>query len=221
MSEALSVFAKAPIPGGVKTRLQPALSQAQSAELHQAFVQDTWEAVRRRWPGAAHFYSDINWPGYRDLVGVDRVSLQRGADLGERMFHCFEDLHLQGYNRIVIIGSDSPTLPTEYLEQAFDALGATDAVLGPTEDGGYYAVGCRVPRAGMFEGVRWSNDQTLEQTEAAFRAVSLKSVRLPWWYDVDTVDDLTRLATDALLPPHTKDWFQRHAALIERLSGSV
>ena len=219
MSDALALFAKAPIPGRVKTRLQPTLCPQQSAELQHALVRDSWEKVQCLEAVAICLYSDVEWPGFVEFVGAERVRLQRGCDLGEKMFHCFEELHQRGHDRIVIIGSDSPTLPTEHIERAFDALHETDAVLGPAEDGGYYAVGCRRPRADMFEDVAWSSGETLIQTEAAFLRVGLRSLRLPLWYDVDTVRDLARLADDPLLRGHTKDWLERNAALVEAFSA--
>ena len=221
MSDALALFAKAPVPGRVKTRLQPALSPEQAAALHEAFVEDTWESLQRLGCKTLYLFSDIDGPRFRELAGPGRVSLQRGEDLGRKMLHCFEDLHAQGHDRIVIVGSDSPTLPRQYLDQAFDLLGEVDAALGPAEDGGYYAVGCRRPRSDMFDDVAWSSEETLLQTEAGFRRAGLRSARLPSWYDVDTPGDLVRLAADPRLPSHTKDWLGRHDALVAALKTTA
>ncbi len=219
MSDALALFAKAPIPGRVKTRLHPILSPQQSAELQDALVRDSWENVQSIEAVAIRLYSDVEWPGFVEFAGAERVRLQQGRDLGEKMFHCFEELHQRGHDRIVIIGSDSPTLPTEHIERGFEVLHETDAVLGPAEDGGYYAVGCHRPRADMFEDIAWSSRETLIQTEAAFLRVGLQSLRLPPWYDVDTVRDLARLAVDPLLRGHTKNWLERNEALVEACSA--
>lgn len=220
MSDALALFAKAPVPGRVKTRLQSALSPEQAATLHEAFVEDAWEGLQRLGRATVYLFSDIDWPRFRELAGAGRVSLQHGEDLGRKMLHCFEDLHAQGHDRVVIVGSDSPTLPGQYLDQAFDALGEVDAVLGPAEDGGYYAVGCCRPRSDMFDDVAWSSEETLLQTEAAFLRAGLRSVRLPSWYDVDTPGDLVRLAADPRLPAHTKDWLGRNDALVAALKST-
>ena len=85
-----------------------------------------------------------------------------------------------------------------------------DAVLGPSDDGGYYAVGCRRPLAGMFEGVTWSSGHTREQTEAALRRLGYSVQLLAPWYDIDTFDDLQRLAAEANLPPRTRAWLDKH-----------
>ena len=217
MPEAIALFARAPIPGRAKTRLCPPLSAAESAELQQAFVEDMWRRLQGV-PGAALFlYSDVAWQPYTELAGPARTALQQGADLGARMLHCFEELNRGGYERALIVGSDSPTVPAKYLRQGLDALAHTDAVLGPVEDGGYYAVGCRRPRSQMFEGVTWSVPTTLEEPERAFQRAGLSLQELPTWYDVDTVDDLRRLATDSQIPDSTRAWFARHPKLAAQL----
>ena len=221
MSDALVLFTKAPVPGRVKTRLQPALSPEQAAALHQAFVEDSWETLQCLGRESIRLFADIDWPRFRELAAPAGISLQRGKDLGRRMLHCFKDLHNEGHDRIVIVGSDSPTLPGEYLDQAFDQLDKVDAVLGPADDGGYYAVGCRCPRSDMFDRVALSSPQTLQQTETAFRRAGLRSVRLPSWYDIDTPRDLVRLAADPRLPKHTRDWLDRHNVLVEAMKSAV
>ena len=133
------------------------------------------------------------------------------------MLHCFEEFQARGHERVLIVGSDSPTLPSAYLEQGLERLCDTDAVLGPSEDGGYYAVGCRQVSPRMFEDVPWSTSSTRVETERAFRKEGLRYEALPEWYDVDTVKDLRRLAADLDIPstemlaPRTKAWFKRNA----------
>ena len=109
---------------------------------------------------------------------------------------------------MLIVGADSPTLPPAYLRMGFELLTQVDAVLGPTEDGGYYAVGCRRPHPEMFSGVEWSTDRTFEQTEAAFDRAGFSFARLPVWYDIDTSEDLRRLAREPDLPINTRRWLE-------------
>ena len=213
MSNAIALFAKAPIPGAVKTRLQPHLSAEQAAALHLAFVQDTWAMLNSIEGVTVHFYSDHEWPAFRDLAGPERLGLQRGADLGEKMLHCFEDLSQQGHDRKLIVGSDSPTLPPENLRAGLEVLREVDAVLGPCEDGGYYAVGCCSSQAGMFDEVSWSSSSTLAETEGAFARVGLASRRLPAWYDVDTIENLRRLVSEGDLSEHTRRWIDQNPGL--------
>ncbi len=210
--EALALFAKTPIPGNVKTRLQPLLSPAEAAGLYQAFAADAWSKLQQLTPASLYLYSDTASEAYSEWAG-EHGRLQRGDDLGDRMAECFADLHRAGHQRILIVGSDSPSLPLDYLRKAFVMLRECDAVVGPAEDGGYYAVGCRQPHPQMFDRVTWSSPRTREQTEAAFRRVGYSLRLLPQWHDVDTFDDLRRLAAEPYLPPHTRAWLDNHAHL--------
>ena len=210
MSNAIALFAKAPIPGCVKTRLQPHLTAEQSAALHLAFVQDSWASLRSMEGVTLYLYADQQWPGFRKLAGPSRVGLQRGADLGEKMLNCFEELSQQGYARMLIVGSDSPTLPPDYPRAGLELLGGVDAVLGPSEDGGYYAVGCRSAKPGMFQDVSWSAASTLTETEQAFERAGFISKRLPSWYDIDTIEDLRQLVSAGDLPEHTARWLREN-----------
>jgi rSAM/selenodomain-associated transferase 1 len=214
MPDALVLFAKTPLPGRVKTRLTPPLSPEQAAEFHWACVCDTWEKIERVAVTSRYFYSDNTWEEGASPAGPEQRALQRGADLGDRMFNCFLELRARGHNRVLIIGSDSPTLPLAYIEQGLAALERSDAVLGPSEDGGYYAIGCRQPYPQMFAGVPWSSGDTLARTESSLRALGLSLHRLPRWYDVDTANDLRRLAAEPSPPAHVGRWIAEHGALL-------
>lgn len=121
------------------------------------------------------------------------------------MYSCFEWLASQEFDQSLIIGTDSPTLPLERLDQALAALEtAHDAVLGPTEDGGYYLAGCRRPRPGMFDGVAWSAETTLADTCRAFDRVGYRTTLLAPWWDVDEPGDLERLRKDPGLGERTR-----------------
>jgi hypothetical protein len=214
MPAAVVLFAKAPLPGRVKTRLTPPLSAGQAAEFHRACAHDTWRKIESLAPAGSYFFSDTVWDDYSGLAAPGQRGVQRGADLGARMLNCFQDLHERGHSGVLIVGSDSPTLPREYLEQGLRALEDVDAVLGPTEDGGYYAIGCRRTHPQLLHGVEWSSPETLRQTEANLRALGLRFQKLPLWYDVDTAEDLKRLANEAALPPSVGAWVETHRSLL-------
>ena len=93
----------------------------------------------------------------------------------------------------MLIGSDSPTLPVEYVESAFRLLRESDVVLGPTEDGGYYLVGASRNAVGIFQNIEWSTSRVWEQTVARLHELQLSYQSLPQWYDVDELADLVRL----------------------------
>lgn len=125
---------------------------------------------------------------------------QRGDGLGERLRHAFDAAFSDGASRALAVGSDHPTLPPAHLERAFEELEEADAVLGPTADGGYYAVGLRSAAwpaaAEIFRDVPWSTPEVLEATEARARRSGLVVRRLPSWYDVDEPHELGRLRED-------------------------
>lgn len=198
MKKALILFAKTPRPGGVKTRLQPDLSPEQSSVLYRAFVLDLLEATRHlkntdRIIGCDPSHQDPFFKSLADRYSV-RLMDQQGADLGERMRMAFEETHRQGLGPVVIIGTDSPTLPMEFVREAFDLLRNHEIVLGPSHDGGYYLTGCSENIPPIFEKVPWGSDQVLAMTLKRVMDLKLKCALLPFWYDVDTLSDLKLLA---------------------------
>jgi hypothetical protein len=100
----------------------------------------------------------------------------------------------EGAGRVVLIGSDSPTLDPSHVVSAFLCLEHKDVVLGPATDGGYYLVGARVPVPELFADIPWSTPQVLARSVAALRAAGRSLAVLPPWYDVDTPESWDLLA---------------------------
>lgn len=199
------VFAKPAVPGAVKTRLIPPLSPQQAAEFHLAALSDVLEVARQVAPqprllvaGDGRAVESLR----RLHPGVD-VDAQRGADLGERLCNAFGDAFAGGAERVLVVGSDHPSLPPAYLREALDSLGMVDAAIGPSDDGGYYAIAIRHaswPRAAvLFDSVPWSTADVLTTTLRRARAAGVDCRLTPGWYDVDTAEDLERFIRDA--PP--------------------
>ncbi|MCB1018900.1 MAG: TIGR04282 family arsenosugar biosynthesis glycosyltransferase [Acidobacteria bacterium] len=210
MSESIAVFAKAALPGRVKTRLTPVLSPEQAAAFHQACVEDIWRTALALVGEGARLYTDEPFEPWMDLAGPDCVRYQKGPDLGVRMLNCFEDLAQEGFRRMMIIGADSPQVPPAHYREGLDLLvSEKDAVLGMSSDGGFYAVGCRKPRRMMFRDVHWSTELAYSETRAAFElaGLSLKS-GMYTHYDVDTPEDLERLRREPSLGPRLHAWFR-------------
>jgi rSAM/selenodomain-associated transferase 1 len=201
MPNALVIFAKAPLVGQVKTRLCPPLSLAQAAELAQCFLVDMVERAYHL--PTAKVYLAItpaeSEPVFRALLPfpVEFIA-QRGRSLGERESYVFDDLLQRGATRIVLIGSDIPTLPFSHLQEAFQRLEdmRCDAVFGPSSDGGYYLVGMRVPHPELFENITWSMPSVMAETLAQAQKHKLNIALIPSWYDVDDKDDLLRLVAE-------------------------
>ena len=216
MKRALIVMAREPRAGETKTRLTPPLTAKQAAALYHAFLLDTLDLMRQA-PGvqpviaytppeAERFFRGSAPPGFQ-------LTPQAGAGLGERLERVLR-LHLESqYDQAVVIGSDSPTLPPDYVTRAFEALDdpRIDVVLGPSEDGGYYLVGLKAPCAALFRGVAMSTPTVLTETLARAGGRGLCVALLPKWYDVDTPDDLARLRQElargpTLVARHTRCW---------------
>ncbi|MBI3696872.1 MAG: TIGR04282 family arsenosugar biosynthesis glycosyltransferase [Acidobacteria bacterium] len=212
MKPAIALFARAPLPGQVKTRLVGRWTPEQVADLYRAFVLDMWEMLGAFAPASELFlYADAGCAEWRALAGA-QARLQQGAGLGQRMLHCFDELHAAGFGPLLIVGSDSPALSANLLAPWTALLAQSPALLGPAEDGGYYAIGCRQPHPRMFEGVEWSSPRTLSQTAAALQRCGLPPAYLPSHFDVDTPEDLARLRAEPYLGRHTRRWLE-HSAL--------
>jgi hypothetical protein len=115
---------------------------------------------------------------------------QAVGDLGMRMHNYFSAAFRSGAERVVLIGSDSPTLPQDYVTGAFQLLRSFPVVLGPSDDGGYYLVGAAGGVPPIFAGVAWSTPRVWSQTQSLLRAAGYRWGVLPAWYDVDDLPGL-------------------------------
>ena len=212
MGRTLGIFAKFPEAGRVKTRLAAVVGEAAAARLAEAFLLDTLAAARQlnceRWVAYAPDEDGVrDWFGDRAGSG-DRLWPQPAGDLGARLSAFFRERLTGPASRVVVIGSDSPSLPVEWVQEAFERLAQCDVVIGPAWDGGYYllalrggpildrGINARSWPAALFEGIAWSGPEVLEQTAAAVRAAGRSLELLAPWYDVDTAEDLRRLRDD-------------------------
>jgi rSAM/selenodomain-associated transferase 1 len=186
----LGVFAKWPQPGRVKTRLAAATSAAWAADAALAFLRDVTDrltAVDAR--RVLAFAPPDAGPLLAGVVG-GRFALvpQADGDLGRRLSAFIEGQLADGAESVVVVGTDSPTLPVPHVEEAFALLARADVVLGPATDGGYYLIGCRrLPP--IFDGIAWGGPTVLTETVARLADPEWRLALLPPWYDVDTLDD--------------------------------
>lgn len=131
------------------------------------------------------------------------LEVQGGGDLGARMDRYFATSFLSGARRVVLIGSDSPTFPPEWIERAFELLADFPVVLGPAADGGYYLIGAAEVVPPVFAGVDWSSPAVWQQTISKLTVAAWPYATLPPWYDVDDVHDLRRLTAELAEFPET------------------
>lgn len=217
---AITIMAKAPRAGEVKTRLCPPFSTNEAAELYRCFLLDKIEQVsglRAATPAIA--YTPHEGRSFFENFAPGFVLVpQQGPDLGARLANSFDQLFARGYAGALAIDSDTPTLPTHFLEEALDLIAtpAIDLVLGPSDDGGYYLIGLRKLYRELFEEMAWSTAQVTEETLRRAEVKGLKVATLPLWFDVDTPDDLERLraslrSAEADAARHTRGFFKERA----------
>jgi rSAM/selenodomain-associated transferase 1 len=191
-------MAKAPVPGAVKTRLAPPLTQEQAAELYHALLSDQLEHLTAL--EAVDLYVAFTPSEAKPLIANIvparyRSFAQRGGDLGERMNEVFAELWRRGHRSLIVIGSDLPPVPLDTFHQGFAQLSADGkrVVLGPSGDGGYYLAGMNQPVPEIFSGMTWSHDQVLAETVQRLTRLGIDFTLLPQWFDVDKVGDIARL----------------------------
>jgi uncharacterized protein len=212
MAPVIMVFAKAPVPGRVKTRLEPLLDPDAAAELYSCFVGDVLDALARFIPVAEiELHIDSITDAWRDFPY--RRVLQREGDLGFRMLSAAEAAFEEGRQRVVILGSDAPNLPLTYIQDLLDST--ADVAFGPAEDGGFYGISLKTIHPLMFEDVEWSTEFTLEQSIYSCEKCGLSVSVGREWFDIDSPADLVKLVTHPT-PPLTTAWLKKHQFLIEK-----
>jgi len=204
----ICIFAKPPVPGEVNTRLAPAIGAEAAARLAKAFLEDTLALV-----------TSFGWAvptlavtsSVREYVGIplDVEEWPQGeGDLGERVERILRR-GLEDAPAVIALGVDSPGLPPTLLRRARRALGSSDAVIGPTADGGFYTLGLTRIVEGLLHELSWSVSTTCRDTVQRLRANDYSPLELPAWFDVNVQEDLERLAvavqSGEVDAPHTAE----------------
>ena len=186
-------FAKAPIPGQVKTRLHGDLGAEEACEVHIALLQHCCRRLLSAQLAPVELWVDsqprhhvfdecLGW-------GVIGPKIQCGEDLGERMYHALCD-GLERFHQVILVGSDCPEIDRAYLLQAAQGLSRAPLVIGPAADGGYVLIGARSINARLFEAVQWGEAQVYAQTMGQVEALGWLCESLPILRDIDRPDDL-------------------------------
>jgi rSAM/selenodomain-associated transferase 1 len=188
--EVVLVFQKNAILGKVKTRLASGMGEPRALEIYRHLIQLTYSALEVVPASIWTYFSDfipetINPPTAKSFV-------QEGQDLGERMANAIARSFESGMEKVVLIGTDCPTLQSQHLNEAFEALSNSDLVLGPATDGGYYLIGMKRKADYLFEGISWSTAEVLSQTLAVATAHGLHFTLLDELSDIDTQEDWER-----------------------------
>jgi rSAM/selenodomain-associated transferase 1 len=203
------VFAKPPRPGLSKTRLAAAIGPDAAASLAGAFLRDTASLLSRS-PGVR---AVLSTPEPLAWHGVDLPCWDQGqGELGARLERSFRRA-LQRHPAAIAMGADSPGIPAAHLQQVLSLLAEAPAVLAPTDDGGFWALGLTrqaLPALdGLFDDLPWSSPDTAQATLARLRQRGLPPALGPGWWDIDVQEDLRRFSRE--VPPG--DAPETHAAL--------
>ena len=197
MDRVVIVFLRAPEKGRVKTRLSKFLNDTFVLELYKGLVKDTLDVIETSGDNALYFWP----PGKKEVLqkwlgNKYAFLVQKGDNLGQKMSNAFVDMFKKGYTHALLIGTDIPELSANIITLAYQELQTADAVIGPSDDGGYYLIGFQ--KSGfskiIFEGIDWSTTLVLDQTLQAMDRVSIQYRLLPGLNDIDTPKDFDALS---------------------------
>ena len=193
--EVVLVFQKNEVLGKVKTRLASGMGELRALEIYRHLVQMTYSALAEVPVSIWTYFSDfipetVNSP-------IAKSFAQEGQDLGERMAGAFARSFELGMDKVVLIGTDCPTLQSQHLNEAFEALTHSDLVLGPATDGGYYLIGMKRRADYLFEGISWSTSQVLTETLNVASQHGLTTTLLQELNDIDTSEDWERYTSNS------------------------
>jgi uncharacterized protein len=199
----LIVFAKAPVPGRVKTRLIPTLGAPGSAALYEQLVLNILSIAIDARVGPVDLWcaSSSNHPFFLQCLRKFQIILldQIEGELGSRMAHAFQQT-FRTASYVLLIGTDCPSLTVHDLREAAGVLRqGMDAVIGPAEDGGYFLIGMSRYAPELFTGISWGTEFVLDQTRACLRRLGWKSHELPERWDVDRPEDVKRLTREGYI----------------------
>ncbi|XWN37182.1 MAG: TIGR04282 family arsenosugar biosynthesis glycosyltransferase [Balneola sp.] len=183
------IFVKNAVPGKVKTRLAKTIGDEKALNVYLNLLEITKkevlkvEAKKEVWYAWDIGIDDI----WEESLFVKKVQIE--GDLGEKMKDAFNKSFIEGTEKMILIGSDCPTLTGEIIEEAFDKLNKNDVVFGPSEDGGYYLIGMSSFKPEVLEDIEWSTEKVMEQTEQKARENIISLAKLEPLNDIDNEED--------------------------------
>jgi rSAM/selenodomain-associated transferase 1 len=193
----LLFFVKYPEKGKVKSRLAAVIGDDSAVRLYKNLVTQMLSTLRKgTFPFYICFFPKNTKKAIQDWLGCEyRYIPQNGRNLGERMKNSFVEAFKMGSKRAVLVGSDIPDLPLEFMEEAFISLKEEDAAIGPAYDGGYYLIGFKEKTFSpqVFERMAWGTERVFEDTMKVLKNLNQRVHTLPYLRDIDTVDDLKNI----------------------------
>lgn len=194
----LGMFAKYWEAGQVKTRLASSIGPEAASAIYRASLQLLLTRFREfRGRRVLAYWPTERESAFAELVGDDwQLQPQSAGDLGQRMQDYFTSAFQSGAERVILIGSDSPTMPAHVLDEALEVLDDHTVALGPCDDGGYYLVAGRDDMPNIFSGISWSTRDVWSHTVDRLNSSGCRWHKLPQWHDIDYVEDLDRVLAE-------------------------
>jgi rSAM/selenodomain-associated transferase 1 len=200
---AVGIFGKTPAAGYSKTRLSPPLTRDECGALAACFIRDIAATIDAVTAAGGHFSYAVYTPRGSEadmralLPARFHLLLQCEGDFGLRLQRAIEDLFALGHSGVILVNSDSPTLPGDILQSAIEALTKGAAVvLSPAFDGGYTLIGLSRPDARLFDRIPWSTPDVYRCTMERAKDADIPVVEVAPWYDVDDATSLRMLAAE-------------------------
>jgi rSAM/selenodomain-associated transferase 1 len=196
---ALVIMARYPQVGTTKTRLACAIGPEETVRLYRAFLTDLAHKFANREYNLHWAYSpaEVDYQAFITTLAPSLTKYmtcfpQQGTKLGARLHHAFQWTREQGFQRTIVIGSDSPHMRREIVTCADRALDEADVVLGPADDGGYYLIAMRRPYD-VFSGIPMSTNVVTRMTMEMAQSQGLTVQLIESLFDIDELPDLLRL----------------------------
>ena len=190
--EVLSIFVKNLIPGTVKTRLAKDLGIDVAIEIYKELVRITAEATNTLKIDKCVYYSEYIESNDQFDDAKYQKHIQEGKDLGQRMQNCFYDAFELNFDKIILIGSDTPDITDQIISQGFAELDKHDIIIGPAQDGGFYLIGMKEPHENLLNKRTYGHEEVLNELLNEIENRNLSVFKLPTLIDIDVKDDLKK-----------------------------
>jgi rSAM/selenodomain-associated transferase 1 len=193
LKSALGIFFRFPALGKVKKRLAYEIGEDAALKAYESMLNATIENVSKLKGIDIYGFYEGEGTSLNHLpsITVPLIS-QKGFNLGERMYKAIQWLFENGYQKVSLIGTDSPDLPLFFIKEAFQKLNSYELVIGPSEDGGYYLIGMKEPLEMVFKNIKWGSDTVLNDTILHAHTAKKSYFLLSEWYDIDDFNTLNR-----------------------------
>ncbi len=203
------VLAKAPVVGHVKTRLGADVGAFAACQVYRSLAEEAWaNLLKARASLGFEVWLAYDLPESKAqmqawLSGAEAYLPQATGNLGDRICDCFQAGFDAGFHAVLITGTDAPDVTSKHYEGAFAKVAPMQAVVGPSEDGGFYLL--TLPRTDLdlhvlFDNISWSTESTRETLHNNALRLGLGWTELEPLLDVDTLQDLHRVRPGLLAP---------------------